>query len=863
MYKHLLFFLMLCSGQLQGQTPCLQDYFLHFPGDIEVSQCNGAAPFTEPVIYRKDCELVAISHSDDTLKLVPNACYMIRRTWKVINWQTFNANKPLITVPNPLGLNGDVKVTPYPASTTGITSDSVSTLAATSAGSAAIDYNSFWKADANGYLYTQLVTVQDALAPVITTLQNDTIINDVTDNSPRWYVNPNLNDPVHNQHDLCEGQPNLQISGTDLCTGAGLNVRYLLFLDTDGDGTMETVVNSFSPPKPGFLNIGNAANPNYSGGTEIQIDSRELSMSIGVPLNDNRYKFVTQTTVSGSQITAKVAFNTIANPNTFIPAILPYGKHKIKWLITDNCGNEVTHENFITIRDGKAPTVICAPIVVNMMPTGMIDIWDTELLQYTLDNCTPTAQLETAICRGCTTFPVDNNGLPVKNVRFTCADLGGQLVRIFSRDKSNPRNADYCEITVLLQDNLSNACPTNPPTQPSIGGTIIQRSSTMGGVSNVPVQLTMGGGPAISGLTLNLKTDGAGNYGLLSNIIPIAGTVTIIPSVNTDHQNGVDMLDVLKIQRHILGIEPIISPYAQIAGDVNNSRSITSSDIVEMRKLILGAKTTFSGVNSYRFVLRDFVFPNQNNPFTTVFPEIGTGDGAILPIRRDFIMIKSGDVTGNAVYNPFGAQNDERAQKICHLTIPNSNVQFGEQHTVQFTSNELLDALQLTLQHPGLEILSTTLPEGHFILHDGALTIATDAAVSEFTITFRALQSGNLSEMLEITNSITKSEGFIGEERYEPVLAFSGEEAGYALYPNIPNPFTQATDVRFYLPKAERVTLIVYDVLGRIIHSESRVYESGKQSIRLLKSQLNSPGVLTYTLQTDSWFGSGQMIFHD
>jgi hypothetical protein len=65
------------------------------------------------------------------------------------------------------------------------------------------------------------------------------------------------------------------------------------------------------------------------------------------------------------------------------------------------------------------------------------------------------------------------------------------------------------------------------------------------------------------------------------------------------------------------------------------------------------------------------------------------------------------------------------------------------------------------------------------------------------------------------------------------------------------------------LPKAERVTLNVYDVLGRIIHSESRVYEAGKQSIRLLKSQLNSPGVLTYTLQTDSWFGSGQMMFHD
>lgn len=38
-----------------------------------------------------------------------------------------------------------------------------------------------------------------------------------------------------------------------------------------------------------------------------------------------------------------------------------------------------------------------------------------------------------------------------------------------------------------------------------------------------------------------------------------------------------------------------------------------------------------------------------------------------------------------------------------------------------------------------------------------------------------------------------------------------------ALHPNYPNPFTASTDIRFYLPEAQPVHLVVYDVLGRAV----------------------------------------------
>jgi hypothetical protein len=85
-----------------------------------------------------------------------------------------------------------------------------------------------------------------------------------------------------------------------------------------------------------------------------------------------------------------------------------------------------------------------------------------------------------------------------------------------------------------------------------------------------------------------------------------------------------------------------------IAADANISRSITTFDVVELRKLILGIYDTLSHGKSWRFVDKAFAFPNANNPFQTFFPEgincISTPASGI-----DFTGIKIGDL--NIVLN--------------------------------------------------------------------------------------------------------------------------------------------------------------------------------------------------------------------
>ncbi len=75
------------------------------------------------------------------------------------------------------------------------------------------------------------------------------------------------------------------------------------------------------------------------------------------------------------------------------------------------------------------------------------------------------------------------------------------------------------------------------------------------------------------------------------------------------------------ISRHILGLEPLGSPYRMIAADANKSGSIGSFDIVELPKLILGIYQQLPTNTSWRVVDQSFVFPNPNNPFQTVSPE--------------------------------------------------------------------------------------------------------------------------------------------------------------------------------------------------------------------------------------------------
>ena len=79
-----------------------------------------------------------------------------------------------------------------------------------------------------------------------------------------------------------------------------------------------------------------------------------------------------------------------------------------------------------------------------------------------------------------------------------------------------------------------------------------------------------------------------------------------------------------------------------IAADANMSGSITTFDIVELRKLILGIYQTLPNNTSWRFVDKSFVFPNPANPFSALFPEfISIQNLSTSSTANDFVSMRT------------------------------------------------------------------------------------------------------------------------------------------------------------------------------------------------------------------------------
>jgi hypothetical protein len=164
--------------------------------------------------------------------------------------------------------------------------------------------------------------------------------------------------------------------------------------------------------------------------------------------------------------------------------------------------------------------------------------------------------------------------------------------------------------------------------------------------------------------------------------------LTLTPTKNDGILNGVSTFDLVLISRHILETELLDSPYKIIAADANRSGSVTTFDLVEIRKLILFIEESFSNNSSWRFVDAAYTFPNPANPFAATFPE-NISNFSTPKLDANFIGIKVGDVNCSAAgCNGFtnGPSNESRSSEkgVFNAAISNASAKKGEYVTIPF-----------------------------------------------------------------------------------------------------------------------------------------------------------------------------------
>ena len=154
--------------------------------------------------------------------------------------------------------------------------------------------------------------------------------------------------------------------------------------------------------------------------------------------------------------------------------------------------------------------------------------------------------------------------------------------------------------------------------------------------------------PGLQGANLPYASDGEGEFTLAG--LAASEDYVLRPERAGAAADGVSTADLILVLQHILGIAPFQSPYQYIAADTNNSGSVTTLDMIAMRKIVLGIDTAFANTAPWRFVPADYTFPATGNPLEGGFPE-----ERVLPAlpltglpQQDFVGIKVGDLNLNA-----------------------------------------------------------------------------------------------------------------------------------------------------------------------------------------------------------------------
>ncbi|RMF22606.1 MAG: T9SS C-terminal target domain-containing protein, partial [Bacteroidetes bacterium] len=477
------------------------------------------------------------------------------------------------------------------------------------------------------------------------------------------------------------------------------------------------------------------------------------------------------------------------------------------------------------------------------------------------DNCTAAGDLVFS-------FSADPSD---QGITLSCDDLQGEVqmqipVEIWVTDEAG--NQDFCETFILLQDNMG-AC--GDPQVVNLGGAISTEENE--GVEGVEVELN-------GSNQFMLTTDATGMYNF-SNV-PLGGDYTVTPQKDVDPLNGVTTFDLVLITKHILGSQYLDSPYKIIAADANNSGSVTTFDLVVLRRLILHIDDDFANNTSWRFVDKDFVFPNPQNPFETVFPEIININNLPADVdNADFVAIKVGDVNGSAAPN-LQTVEDRNFHGTLTFALDELRLEKGQTYTVDFRARDFqVQGYQFTLNFDAdvlefVEILPGVAEEENFgltLLDEGAITtswngesarIADDEVL--FSLVFRAKSNGVLSNLLSVNSRYTAAEAYdLNGNLLNVNLVFEGtaQTPVFELYQNTPNPFAAETVIGFNLPEATHATLTITDISGRVLKVVEGDFAKGYNQVRILRKDLSGAGVLYYQLQTPTHTASRKMILVD
>jgi hypothetical protein len=899
------------------------DYWLKFPQDV---YANCSDPSIEGVEYETNgCDLIAISQLPDErfeTPQDPNSCYKLLRTYRVINWCEYDGESQPVVVSRDwdahngsnydcatdnygtdIGRNpsesssnrddvidaGEYNLNPMEPDGDGVPGDEdiyVIVSINNADGPNPLDGNNNGDLDIGEYDIVYYDNNSNPFDNSTADLWGDDDVSGRASSGDYPWGDGNTLYEVRDNERNDEGYWWAVVRGETSCESPGQSAWY----DDDADGS-NTDVDGNDVADDGDNRYGSFGYWQY---TQHIVVYDAIDPELTVVSQDTFYSI--NAVDCDAQVQIEIAAEDICNGNSTNVEIqvvvdgvdasdglvagvftgrYAEGEHELIISASDACRNAAVYRQTFMVADGKAPTPIVHDNLVAELSEMDIDgetvaqaeVWASDFVASDIYDCNgqDATQLDAngnalvtkySINRVGDSVDVDQTGLV-----FTCADVNQTIdVEIHAWDEAG--NHDYVVTSVLVQDN-NGVCDVAAGTGQISGGIATEENAR---VNEVEVRLS--GADQRSYLT-----NATGTYSFTE--LQDQGDFTVIPSKDDYHENGITTFDVILLQKHIVGSEELESPYKQIAADVNRSGTITTLDLIQLRKIVLGIDTRFAENTSWRFVDADFRFRDGVSALTQAFGEVKNINNLSGSEEANFFAVKTGDLNASA-----SAYVQPRSGEV--LTIeasgPNRQLQAGQEYRIDFRSSELAEVqgYQFTLElGAGIELVDMIYAQAqaeHFgVFADrGVITTSWNGKAQGhdlFSVVIRPDAAVLLEDVLRISSHYTAAEAYNGsDEIMELQLDWSTPVEvvnSSALYQNEPNPFTGETQIGFRLAEADRANIRIRDVQGRLVLQHEGVYAAGVHQLRVKREDLPSAGVYYYTLQAGDFVATKKLILLD
>ena len=521
----------------------------------------------------------------------------------------------------------------------------------------------------------------------------------------------------------------------------------------------------------------------------------------------------------------------IQRGNGVIDTFFPNGEHTLHYYAVDRCGLKAKQTIKVVVRDGKKPS----PVIKNGLVTTLIAMQGGamavvkahQLNQSSYDNCTPSERLRFS-------FSSD----PTDTVRiYNCDSIQGtgiKTVEIWVTDEAG--NRDYAITYIIVQDN-SGLCPGNLQTR--VFGSVVDMDNRS--IEHTSVRAQMGEHiieePLLAGDLYEIKMEDA-----------VGKDVRLSPFNGQNPLYGVDIRDLIAIQKHILGIQPFRYAHQYLAADIDQSHGVGTNDVKLFIELLLRRRNHFPDSASWRFYVRKGLpdLKSRINPFTMPLLSKYVFHGFKVGKKIDFVGIKLGDVVDTGTKRS-GSMQRESGDALY--------LQWMSSDEIGLFAHKMVDLIgvhfQITLPRGVSSVeVQSSLPDKEKSLqyyHDresGDLSVlwmdvegvAFNAGDSILTIALRWADESNTggNDRVEVSGVAVDRRG--QEYQIEMLRPYSVPESSGSYQAGGEGSEIVSGGVwqmRLYSPEEGEVLIAVYNQIGRMMYVREAMLLRGENHIRI------------------------------